>query len=256
MSKQADIIVIDDEQVIIDSVTKLCSAEGWQVESALDAVTGLQMIQRKQYQLIISDIMMPDLDGFEFLEKIIENNIQTPVIITTGYSTVENAVRSLNSGAIDYLAKPFTVDELISTVQRGLNYNQIMQSAGNETTPYIPCPPKYYRIGYCSWANIEEDGSLKIGITDLFLQTIDKIQRIEIFNIDQEIIQGNVCAHIETSDQLIHGILSPITGKIIKQNQSILTECSLLEKDPYFEGWIYTIIPSELQYELNYLKQC
>lgn len=255
MSK-SDILVIDDEQVIIDSVTKLCSAEGWQVDSALDATTGLQKLERNQYRLIISDIMMPDLDGFQFLQKTIEKNIQTPVVITTGFSTVENAVKSLNSGAIDYLAKPFTVEELISTVQRGINYNQIMQSNENDTMPYIPCPPKYYRFGYATWANIEADGSLKIGVTDLFLRTIQKITQIEFLSLDQEIIQGNSCAQIETSDQLIHNILSPITGKIIERNEPVLQNYNLIEKDPYFKGWIYTTIPSNLEYELNHLIPC
>jgi CheY-like chemotaxis protein/glycine cleavage system H lipoate-binding protein len=259
MDKQINILVIDDEQVIIDSVTKLCSAEGWQVDSALDAISGLKKLERKNYNLIICDIMMPDMDGFQFLEETRSRNIKTPIIITTGYSTVENAVKSMNSGAIDYLAKPFTVEELVSIVQRGLNYGKIMEASSNlsiNMMHFVPCPAKYYRFGYSTWANIEADGSLKIGVTDLFLRTINKITRIELFNPEQEIVQGNIYAHIETDDQLIHSILSPITGKIIEQNQSILSDFNLLEKDPYFKGWMYTIIPSDLEYELNHLTPC
>ena len=259
MSKQFDILAIDDEQVIIDSIAKLCSAEGWKVDAALDATAGLKKMDRNQYSLIICDIMMPDLDGFQFLAETQSRNIQTPVIITTGYSTVENAVKSLNSGAIDYLAKPFTVEELVSIVQRGLNYGKIMESFSNanrDSMPYVPCPPRYYQFGYSTWASIEEDGSLRIGVTDLFLETISKITQIELFNPETEIVQGNVCAHIETDDQLIHSILSPISGRIIRQNQSILNNRNLMEKDPYFDGWIYMIIPSDLEYELNHLIPC
>jgi CheY-like chemotaxis protein/glycine cleavage system H lipoate-binding protein len=259
LSKQFKILVIDDEQVIIDSITKLCSAEGWMVDSALDAISGLKKIERNNYHLIICDIMMPDMDGFQFLEETRLKNIKTPIIITTGYSTVENAVKSMNSGAIDYLAKPFTVEELISSVQRGLNYGKIMEETSNQGSNmlhFIPCPAKYYRFGYSTWVNIETDGSLKIGVTDLFLKTIDKIIQIELFNPEQEIIQGNVYSNIKTDDQLIHSILSPISGKIIEQNQSILSDYNLLEKDPYFKGWLYTIIPSDLEYELNHLTPC
>lgn len=258
MSKEFDILVIDDEQVIIDSITKLCSSEGWRVDSALDADTGLKKLTRSTYHLIICDIMMPEMDGFQFLEETSAKNIQTPIIITTGYSTVETAVRSLNSGAIDYLAKPFTVDELISTVQRGLSYNKIMNSSSNDrdSMPYIPCPSKYYQLGYSTWANIEQDGSLRIGVTDLFLRTIGRIIRVELFQTDEEIIQGNVCAHFETDNQLVHNILSPISGKIIEKNQSILGDSNLVEKDPYFKGWIYTTIPSDLEYELKHLTPC
>ena len=259
MSRQFDILVIDDEQVIIDSIIKLCSAEGWRVDGALDATTGLKRMERNKYSLIICDIMMPDLDGFQFLEEARSKSIRTPIIITTGYSTVENAVRSLNSGAIDYLAKPFTVEELVSIVQRGLNYGKIIESfseANKDSMPYVPCPPKYYQFGYSTWASIEEDGSLKIGVTDLFLETISKITRIELFDPETEIVQGNVCAHVETDDQLIHNILSPVSGRVIRQNQSILDNRNLMEKDPYFQGWMYIIIPSDLEYELNHLTPC
>lgn len=259
MTKQFKILVIDDEQVIIDSISKLCSAEGWNVDSTLDAISGLEKLERNNYNLIICDIMMPDMDGFQFLEETRLKNIKTPIIITTGYSTVENAVKSMNSGAIDYLAKPFTVEELISAVQRGLNYGKIMEDSSNLSSnmmQFIPCPAKYYRFGYSTWVNIETDGSLKIGVTDLFLKTINKIVQIELFNPEQEIIQGNVYANIKTDDQLIHSILSPISGKIIEQNQSILSDYNLLEKDPYFKGWLYTIIPSDLEYELNHLTPC
>lgn len=259
MSKKYNILAIDDEQVIIDSIVKLCSAEGWQVDSASDAILGLKKLERKNYDLIICDIMMPDMDGFQFLEETQSKNIRTPVIITTGYSTVENAVKSMNSGAIDYLAKPFSVEELISIVQRGLNYGKIMEASSNLSISmmhFIPCPAKYYRFGYSTWVNVEADGSLKIGVTDLFLRTINNISQIELFNPEEEIIQGNVYARIETNDQLIHSILSPITGKIIRQNQSILSDFNLLQKDPYFKGWMYTIIPSDLEYELNHLTPC
>ena len=77
-------------------------------------------INNADNDLIICDIMLPDIDGFEFLEKLHSMEIKTPVIITTGFSTVENAVKSLYSGAIDFLPKPFTFDELISNIKRGL----------------------------------------------------------------------------------------------------------------------------------------
>jgi glycine cleavage system H protein len=157
------------------------------------------------------------------------------------------------------LAKPFTVEELVSIVQRGLEYSNIMRSTSDvtqDTMLYVPCPAKYYRFGYATWINIEPDGSLKLGLTDLFLRTINKISRIDLFNPEQEVVQGNVCAQVETDDQFIHNILSPITGKVIEQNQEILSNQHLLEKDPYFKGWLYTIIPSDLQYELDHLTPC
>lgn len=265
MKKQCSILAIDDEQVVLDSIIKLCSAEGWKVDSAIDASIGLRKIENNPCQLIISDIMMPQMDGFEFLEHLRKERIKTPVIITTGFSTVENAVKSLYSGAIDFLPKPFTVDELISIVQRGLRYGEIQKSMNipavdsdsvDTSIPFIPCPAKYKRLGYSSWTFLEEDGSVKMGLTDLFLRTIDSIEKIELLNVDDEIIQGNTCYQIITEDEFTHNVLAPIGGRIIRRNEQIINDHTLVEKDPYFRGWIYTIVPANLEYESKHLVPC
>ncbi len=264
MAKQFDILIIDDEQVIIDSVIKICSSEDWTVDSALDATSALKKIKKNRYRLIICDIMMPDFDGFQFLEQMHAENIHTPVIMTTGYTTVENAVKSLYSGAIDFLAKPFTIEELISISQRGLKYGEILESMDRSmqrspdpaSIPYVPCPAQYHRLGYSSWAFQEEDGSIKIGVTDMFMKTIDEIENITLFTREEEIVQGNTCARIESTDQMIHNILSPISGKIINRNKQVINQRRLIEKDPYFKGWLYVVIPSDLEYEFQNLIPC
>lgn len=265
MVKKIKILAIDDEQVILDSIVKLCGTEHWYVEPVLSAVEGLKKLQSNSYDLIVCDIMLPDMDGFEFLEKLKAENIITPVIITTGYSTVENAVRALYTGAIDFLPKPFTFDELISSIKRGLKYSDLMKRMKNSTfNPdsadtsiiYIPCPPKYKRLGYATWSYLMDDGSVKIGLTDLLLRTIVNIEKIYLYNIDDEIIQGNSCCQIETADQLMHNILSPISGRIINRNEQVLENNLLVEKDPYFEGWVYIIIPANLDYESKHLVPC
>lgn len=262
MGKTTDILIVDDEQVILDSVVRLCTAEGWSVDAAKDARSALENIEKDGYNLIICDIMMPTMDGFKFLEKLIEKRVECPVIITTGYSTVENAVKSLRSGAIDFLAKPFTVDELVGAAQRGLNYGRILRSSfdreggANQDYPYVPCPPKYHRLGIMTWGFVETDGSLKIGVTDLFLKTIDTPRTIQLFGVDEEVVQGDVCAHIVTEDQMTHSILAPVTGRIIERNKAVIEDIQVLEKDPYFRGWIYNVIPSDLAYELEHLTPC
>ena len=265
MNNQLKILAIDDERVVLNSIIKLCGAEGWQVNDAIDANIGLKILEEKSYNLIICDIMMPGIDGFEFLEQMRKLEIKTPVIITTGFATVENAVRSLQSGAIDFLPKPFTFDELISCVGRGLKYGDIMGRISDMPTDtdslgytgvHIPCPPKYKRLGYSSWVFQEENGSIKIGLTDLLLKTIDNIEQIELHNIDDEIVQGITCYQINTADQLTHNILAPISGRIIKRNEMVVNDHTLVEKDPYFKGWIYTIVPENLEYEEKRLVPC
>jgi len=263
MRKQFDILVVDDESVIINAVDKICSAEGLKVDTSTDAGDALLKVEKNSYRLIISDIMMPDLDGFQFLDTLLKMKIKTPVIITTGFSTVENAVKSLYNGAIDFIPKPFSADELLSSVSRGLKYVDIQKklieskiSVNDSSIIYVPCPAKYFRLGYASWAAAGNSGSVLTGVTDLFLRTIDSISEIELLSVDNEIVQGNACATVKSKDDLVHTVLSPVSGKILERNTRLLTDTSIVEKDPYFNGWFYRIIPSDNEFELTQLIPC
>lgn len=262
MSKKFDILIIDDEQVVLDSVVKICSSENLAVDPAPDAATGLNKLSKNTYRLLICDIMLPDKSGFECLQEFSDRQIKAPVIMTSGYSTLENAVKSLYTGAIDFLPKPFTMDELLSVVHRGLRYGdiQVLSAPGlngaNDSVSFVPCPAKYNRLNYSGWVNFEYDGSAKIGVMDLFLRTINAITNINLFSIDEEIIQAHACAHFETNDELIHQFIAPVSGRIIKINELLMNNLNLIEKDPYFNGWLYTIVPSDLDYERKFLSSC
>ena len=158
MNKAADILVIDDEQVIVDAVVKICALDNYSVDVALNTKTGLEKISKNYYPVIISDIMLPDGDGFEILEAVKKQKRNSVVIMTTGYSTVENAVNSLYKGAVSFIPKPFTVDELLSALYRVNNYQKIkekqkllIQQQRNDEILYVTCPAKYLRLGYSTW---------------------------------------------------------------------------------------------------------
>lgn len=259
MKTNQNILVIDDEQLIIDSVKKIASLDNYKIFDSLNAKEALKILNKEDVDLIISDIMMPEVDGFQLLEEINKKNLEVPIIMTTGYSTVENAVRSLTEGAIDFIPKPFTFDELLSAIKRGLNYRALKKKIATEdiedTVLYVPCPSKWYKLGYSSWLKLEREGSVLIGVTDLFLKCIDSFNEIEFFDINAETIQGSACAYLN-SEELKHTILSPITGTIIDKNDNLLDNISIIEKDPFFEGWLYRIIPSDLAYEIKNITLC
>ncbi len=262
MNKNSDILIVDDEQVVIDAVVKICSLEKLSAETSLDVNDALKKLQANKYKIIVCDIMMPDVDGFQFLDTLSIKKIDTPVIMTTGYSTVENAVKALYKGAIDFIPKPFTADEMLNAILRGLKYtevqNQVMNNKKNndDTIVYVSCPAKYSRLGYSSWISTEYSGTSLIGITDLFIKIINSINVIELFKIDDEVVQGNTCALITDEKELTHPVLSPVTGRILERNEALINDPSLIEKDPYFAGWLYRVIPSDLEYELKNLTPC
>ena len=263
MQNKEHILVVDDERVILDAVEKICTAEGFTVDLSIDAKDALNKIKKKSYDLILCDIMMPEIDGFKFLEELNNLKIYTPLIMTTGYSTVENAVNSLYRGAVDFIPKPFTADELLNSILRAIKYFKIQKRIKEQEIPgsdnsliYVPCPAKYSRLGYASWVSLENKGTALIGITDLFLKTIDSIKGIEFIKTEDETIQGVACVHFLCIDNLIHPVLAPLSGRIIERNEALLKDITILEKDPYFQGWIYRIIPNETEYELKHLIPC
>lgn len=263
MTKKYDILIIDDEQVILDSIVKICHDENLEIATAIDATAGLEIITNNTCRLVICDIMLPDMNGFDFLQQLKLKQIELPVVMTSGYSTIENAVMSLSRGAIDYLSKPFTSDELLSTIFRAFKYIEIQSSLSDydftkkgNALPYVPCPHKYYRLGYYSWVNIELDGTARIGASDLYLKIIEGIHSLKLFEVDEEVVLGDSCALFESTDGLVHQYLSPLTGRIIDVNSSLSGNKNLIEKDPYFQGWIYAIIPSDLDFEIKHLTHC
>ena len=263
MNKESDILVIDDEQVIIDAVIKICSLDNYSVDAALNVKTAIEKIAKNYYSIIICDIMMPDGDGFQILDELNNRNIGSTMIMTTGYSTVENAVKSLYKGAVDFIPKPFTVDELLSSIYRANKYQKIREKQkllsskkNNDELLYVTCPAKFLRLGYSTWMFQEREGSVLIGVCDLFMKTIDSIQEFEFHNNDEEIAQGICCASFKCENDRIHKILSPVSGRIVEVNENLNNDPSLIEKDPYFEGWIYRVIPANIEYEIKYLIPC
>ena len=147
---------------------------------------------------------------FTFLDEIQRRRIPTPVIMITGFSTVENAVKSLYKGAIDFVPKPFTFEELNSSINRGIRYYRIQKGIEdakfrNDKTSisYVSGPPKYKRLGNLSWMNLETEGIAVIGATDLFLETIEKLVKIVLWKAMQRLFREmSVQILFQLSDEL------------------------------------------------------
>jgi DNA-binding NtrC family response regulator len=114
------ILVVDDEDIVRTSCSRTLSPEGFEVRLAKNGVEGLKMANEERFDLVLTDLKMPDMDGIEVLRIIKEKWPETEVIIVTGYQTVDTAVKAIKLGAYDYIEKPFTPDALISAVTEAL----------------------------------------------------------------------------------------------------------------------------------------
>ena len=109
-------LVIDDEQVVLDSVTKILTDENYEVDVSLSGREGLQWAIGRDYDIVLTDIRMPDIGGMRVLRDIKRAKPSLPVVMITGYASVESSVQAMKLGAADYIEKPFTPVQLLKAV--------------------------------------------------------------------------------------------------------------------------------------------
>jgi len=129
MESSDRILVIDDELGIRQGCRRVLEPEGFVVETAATGKEGLERIRERSFDLVLLDVVMPDVRGIELLEPIHQQDPETIVIVITGYATVELAVEAIKAGAYDFLSKPFTSDVLLVTVRKGLERRRLLQEA-------------------------------------------------------------------------------------------------------------------------------
>lgn len=121
------ILVIDDEPRIRDACTIVLSDKGFSVATAPDGEHGLAMIREQHYDIILVDLMMPTISGFDVLTEVRKHHPDTVVIVITGYATLEHSIEAMKKGAFDFIPKPFTPDQLRAVVDKSLLYTSALQ---------------------------------------------------------------------------------------------------------------------------------
>ena len=260
MNSQRDILIIEDEESVSRAVEMICTEEGMSVVAVDSAAEALETLEHTGFRLALCDIMMQGMDGFGLLEELDNRGLFVPVVMMTGYSTMENAVKSLSLGAVDYIPKPFTADELLTVIRRSLRSSILREEAheaqlhGDRTLGFVPTPLEFHRLGYVSWVRMEDEGTARIGVSDLFLKSVEGIEKFELSTVGEQLVQGVPCATATSSRGSEHGIMCPMGGKILEVNEEALSDPLLVEKDPYFRGWLYRILPSNPDSNLRWLS--
>ncbi|MGE4578303.1 MAG: sigma-54-dependent transcriptional regulator [Desulfuromonadales bacterium] len=119
---EANILVVDDESVIREGVRRILLQGGYQAETSSSGNLALERLQSADFDLVITDLKMPGMSGMEVLKAIRILQPDVPVVIITGYSTVETAVEAMKFGAFDYLAKPFTPEQILQLTESALKH--------------------------------------------------------------------------------------------------------------------------------------
>jgi DNA-binding NtrC family response regulator len=120
------ILIVDDEDGMRRLLGRVLSREGYETTTVARGAEALQQVAREHYDLVVTDIKMPEMDGLQLLDELKEYDPSLPIIVMTAYGTVENAVQALRSGAYDYIAKPFETDEIKLTVAKALERERLL----------------------------------------------------------------------------------------------------------------------------------
>ena len=255
MDKKINILVVDDEQIVLDSIKKhLRNNENYALFTALSVEPALSIMDDNDINIVLTDLMMPDIDGLEFLKMLQNKKPDILAIMITGYATINSALQATQLGAFDYLAKPFTRDELRKIVARAadlvavsktVDSNKIIRKDPEKVTGEIK------GIGKHTWMMRDDDGTVLIGVERPFLYSIGKIQTVYLPAKGDELRQGSVYFQIFSADLRSQSVLSPLSGSVIEVNQKVLDNPNEALQEPYSDGWLLKIAPSNFEEEVK-----
>jgi CheY-like chemotaxis protein len=261
---KAKILAVDDEEVILDSFRKILVLDGFSVDTVETGQEALGLIQKHHYDFVFTDLKMPEMDGVEVCKSVKHMRPDIDVIIITGYASVETAVETMKHGAMDYVQKPFTEDELLAFANKMLirrkdrierqlvpqvHITHLSDMEVPENVEFAIPGGVFISEGH-SWAALEPEGSVCVGIDDFAKKLIGKIDAIEFPNLGMEVRKGQ---HLFSIKQGTHSIpfKSPVTGKVEHINKALQEDLERLDVNTYGKNWICKIDATQLDVEVR-----
>ncbi len=257
-SNKLTVLVVDDEQIVLDSVKKHLRKENYEVLTALTAQSALEVVGQDKVDIVLTDLMMPEMDGMELMAVIKETKPFIPVIMITGYATINSALQANQLGAFDYVAKPFTKAEIINVVKRASDLADAERKSRDKPEPEKKpeaekVSDKFKVIGENTWIMQQENGQVRIGVERAFLVSFGVIQTVYLPDAGDSLRQGSVCFQVFSGDFRTQSLLSPLSGKVAKINEKVLNDPAIILVDPYGEGWLLCLDPVRFEEEVKVL---
>jgi glycine cleavage system H protein len=186
-----------------------------------------------------------------------EKEPNLPIIMITGYATINTALQATQLGAFDYVAKPFSKAEFRGVLKRAAEVVTSDKKTIDSKEKIVEKTPNgeksFKTIGDKSWIMLLEDGTVMMGVERSLLHAVGRIQNIFLPSVGEELRQGSTCIQIFTTDMRSHTCVSPLSGKVVEINESVVNNPEQLIEDPYDNGWLVKIEPSNFEYEVKAL---
>ncbi len=266
-SPKAKILCVDDEPVILDSFRKILVLDGYSIDTVENGKEALGLVQSHHYDFVFTDLKMPVMDGVDVTKSVKHLRPDIDVVIITGYATVETAVECMKLGAMDYVQKPFTEDELLDFVKKILIKRQdriqkqlkpkvhithLVESKHFMSYEFSIPGGVFISAGHC-WMSMEQEGAVKVGLDDFAKKLIGKIDSLELPNLGMIVKSGQPLFSVKQQNRSI-AFNSPVSGKITRINTLLKNNLEQLDLNPYESNWICEIDADDLDTEIKNLK--
>jgi len=171
--KQITVLVVDDDRDVLSTLTEILTELRLSPVSAENGREALDIIRARKIDLMITDLMMPQMNGFELIQNTRRLNVNIPIAVISGHGEVRNVVSALSQGAYNFITKPFTIREIETIVKRGLRLREfslgthrLLEGVRNSTEMTLPNYPHLlpsvalYVVRECQWRGIEDEAAL------------------------------------------------------------------------------------------------
>jgi CheY-like chemotaxis protein/glycine cleavage system H lipoate-binding protein len=266
-SPKARILAVDDEKIILDSLRKMLVLGGYSIDTVESGEEALGLVSKRDYDFLFTDLKMPGMDGVEVTKAVKHLRPDIDVIVITGYGTIESAVETVQYGAMDYVEKPFTEDELLAFVKTALIKRQarlekqvrhkvrlVKPGIGESKSRFeLNVPAGAFISRQHAWARIELNGAVRIGLDDLIRKIFRQVDNVNLPETGSKIAKGETLFSITYGDYSLN-IPSPISGTVISVNSEHSEHPEWLAIKPFELSWMCRVEPSNLAAELPDLK--
>ncbi len=261
---KAKILCVDDEEVILGSFRKILVLDGYSVDTVETGQEALGLIQTHHYDFLFTDLKMPMMDGVEVTKSVKHMRPDIDVIIITGYASVETAVETMKYGAMDYVQKPFTEDELLEFVKKTLIKRQ--DRIQKQLKPlvhitHVPASSEFVKGEFSipggvfisknhTWVSMNQEGIAKVGIDDFAKKLIGRVSAIELPNLGMQVKAGQPLFTVKQGNRTV-SFNSPVSGKVSQINTLLKDNVTALDVTPYERNWVCAFDPDNIDNEIK-----
>ena len=238
------ILVLDDDPVVTLSCKRILGAEGFSISTVEKGEDALNRLAKEDFDLLISDVRLPDINGMDVLKEARIIKPKTDVVIITGYPTLDDARNSTSLGAAEYIEKPFTPDFMLNVARKVFDKRGwiLRQAFVDEFRDYVTPlrdrenPVIFYKEG--TWARPAKDGLWEIGCDLRYWMLAGNLMYVEFIKNLEKLDAGQIFAKIYSSGGEGSELLSPMNGEIREINTKANDVMVAMLKDHLSEGWL------------------